>query len=78
MEERVSQEVFEELKELELSGISCQLQFRAANGGLLTVQTHIRHVFDDEDGQYLLGDGALTLRLHQIVAINGRPTTTIS
>jgi hypothetical protein len=65
--------VYEELKMIQATHERCELQFRAGNGGLVTVQTTLQDVFEDEDGQYLLAENGLTLQLHQLVALNGKP-----
>lgn len=69
---RVSTEVVEELQTMALLQEPCTLQFRAVNGGVVTVQTKLKDVFEDADGQYLLADNGFTLQLHQLVAINGK------
>lgn len=69
----VTEELYEELKMLRAMRETCVLQFRADNGGAVTVQTKIRDVFEDEEGQYLLGENGLTLQLHQLIVINGKP-----
>ena len=70
---RVSTEIVEELHTIALLKEPCILQFRASNSGVVTVQTTLRDVFEDEDGQYLLADNGLTLPLYQLIAINGKP-----
>lgn len=70
---RVREAVYEELKMLAALRAPCTLQFRAGNGGTATVETKILDVFEDEDGQYLLTANGLTLQLHQLIAINGKP-----
>ena len=70
---KIPEAVYEELKEAALLRQPCTLQFRAGNGGLSTLHTTITNVFEDEDGQYLLATNGLTLQLHQLVSINGKP-----
>jgi hypothetical protein len=70
---KVPAEIVEELKTLALLHEPCTLQFRAVNGGVSTVTTKLTDVFEDEDGQYLLASNGLTLQLHQLLAINGKP-----
>lgn len=70
---RVAEEIYEELKMLASLRQTCTLQFRADNGGTASVQTKISDVFEDEDGQYLLTGNGLTLQLHQLIAIDGKP-----
>jgi len=70
---KVSAVIVEELKTMVLLNESCTLQFRAGNGGVSSVQTKIKDVFEDADGQYLLAENGLSLQLHQLVSINGKP-----
>ena len=70
---RVGAEILDELKTMALLGEACTLQFRGTNGGMVTVQTKIRDVFEDADGQFLLTADGLSMQLHQVVAINGKP-----
>jgi len=72
-DKKVSAEVFVEIETLKLLRQSYTLQFRAPNGGISSVQTKILDVFEDEEGQYLLGEGGLTLQLNQLLSINGKP-----
>jgi hypothetical protein len=69
---RVSDNVYDELKLLSALGENCVLQFRGDNGGIVAVATTIRDVFEDEDGQYLLGQNGLTLQLNRLITINGK------
>lgn len=69
----ISNDVYEELKLLCATGGRCTLQFRASNGGLTTVETQIRDVFEDGNGRFLLGDNGFVLSMDQLVAVNGRP-----
>lgn len=71
--EHVSNAVYEELKMLAAVRERCVLQFRAGNGGTVTVETVIQDVFEDENSQYLLAENGLTLQLHQLIAVNGTP-----
>jgi len=75
-QKRVAEAVVEELKTLALLREPCTLRFRAANSGISTVHTAITDVFEDADGQYLLAANGLTLQLHQLLAINGKPLET--
>jgi hypothetical protein len=69
----VPEAVYEELKMIQALREPCVLQFHGSNGGLVTVQTTLQDVFEDEDGQFLLAENGLTLQLHQLVALNGKP-----
>lgn len=72
-QKRVSENAYEELKMLRATGEVCELQFNAATGGVVIEETKIADVFEDADGQYLLAENGLTLHLHQLIAINGKP-----
>ena len=69
----VSEAVYEELKMMQATGETCVLQFRTGNGGTATVATKLTDVFEDEEGQYLLTVDGLTLHLHKLIGINGKP-----
>ncbi|HUQ96155.1 MAG TPA: hypothetical protein VM010_00715 [Chitinophagaceae bacterium] len=69
----VPAEVYEELKMIAATREVCTLQFRAINGGITTLETKLKDVFEDEDGPFLLTDKGVVLQLYQLVSINGKP-----
>jgi hypothetical protein len=70
---RVAEVVYDELKMVAGMQERCVLQFRGDNGGLATLETRIRDVFEDADGQFLITESGLLLALSQLVSINTKP-----
>ena len=70
---RVAEAVYDELKMVAGMQEMCVLQLRADNGGLATLETRIRDVFEDADGQFLITESGLLLALTQLVTIDGKP-----
>ena len=68
----VSEELKEALKMMAALRETCVLQFRGANGGVVTIKTEIHDVFD-ADGLCLLADNGLVIRQDQLVSVNGKP-----
>ena len=69
----VPEAVYEELKMIAATKERCVLQFQATNGGVSTLETRLMDVFEDADGQFLLGENGFVLSLPQIISINGKP-----
>jgi hypothetical protein len=68
----LSEAVYEELKMLAALRESCVLQFRGDNGGMITLKTIIRDVFE-ADGLCLLTENGVIIRQEQLVSLNGKP-----
>jgi hypothetical protein len=68
----LSEDVQEELKMLAALHETCVLQFRADNGGVVTLKTVIRDVFEAE-GLRLLTENGIIIRQDQLVSVNGKP-----
>jgi hypothetical protein len=68
----LSEEVQEELKMLAALRETCVLQFRGDNGGVVTLKTVIRDVFE-ADGLCLLTENGILIRQQQLVSVNGKP-----
>jgi hypothetical protein len=68
----LSEEVQEELKMLAALRETCELQFRGDNGGVVTLKTVIRDVFE-ADGLCLLTENGILIRQQQLVSVNGKP-----
>jgi uncharacterized protein (UPF0248 family) len=69
----VYQDAYNELKLLAALGENCTLRFRADNGGIVTTETTITDVFEEDETHYVLAGNGLTLPLHRLIAINGKP-----
>jgi hypothetical protein len=68
----LSEEVQEELKTLAALHETCVLQFRGDNGGMVTLKTTIRDIFE-ADGLCLLVENGIIIRQEQLVSVNGKP-----
>lgn len=68
----ISRDVFEELEMLAAFRQSCVLVYRAANGGTVSVQTRIIRLIREPEGEYLVTEEGLRLRLDQLLAVDDR------
>jgi hypothetical protein len=71
--EGVNARLKEELEELAAVRETCTLQFRGSNGGVATLQTEIRQLFEEDNELYLITKDGLPIKLRELVAVNGKP-----
>lgn len=66
----VSRDLYEELEMRAAFRQPCRLLYRAANGGIVSVQTRIGALIREEEGEYLVTDEGLRLRLDHLLAVD--------
>jgi hypothetical protein len=71
--EDVNARLYEELEELAAVHEACTLQCRGSNSGVVTLQTEIRQLFEEDDEPYLLTRDGLPIKLREMVSVNGKP-----
>jgi hypothetical protein len=74
MESKIGfEDVYGELERIAAVGETCTVQFRGSNGGVATLQTAIRQVFEEDGDRYLITKEGVSIKMSELVAVNGQP-----
>lgn len=69
----ISRAVYEVLEELYLLKQSANITFSEAFQKRTVIDAHITDLYTEAEGEYLVLEGGIRLRLDALVAINGKP-----
>ena len=66
----VSRDLYEELEMRAAFRQPCRLVYRAANGGTVSLQTRISALLREPEGEFLVTEEGLRLRLDQLLGLD--------
>ena len=67
-----SRDFYEELELLVMQKKTCHITYKAPNGAVSDINNKLYRLYHKEEGEYLVLESGLEIRLDQLITINGK------